>query len=119
MNYEKQSPICKAARAQNDAQNLSPHRPLALYHESRREGCPLFGDAHFRGAGKIFATLALEHQGYGVLLLTPDRQAGMIQVRPTRSLQLQYPRRLGEKGATRGPLAKVRRRSSSSKPPSA
>ena len=33
-----------------------------------------FGNADFRLAGKIFATLALEKEGYGVLLLDPEQQ---------------------------------------------
>jgi len=32
--------------------------------------------------GKIFATLALESEGYGVLLLTPEQQSGMVEDEP-------------------------------------
>jgi len=41
-----------------------------------------FGSADFRVGGKIFATLALEKEGYGVLLLTPEQQAGMVEDGP-------------------------------------
>ena len=53
-------------------------RKIALSLPEATEGSH-FSNADFRIAGKIFATLALEHQGYGVLLLTPDQQAGMVQ----------------------------------------
>src|SRR5579864_1814463 len=56
-------------------------RKIALSLPEATEGSH-FSNADFRIAGKIFATLALEHQGYGVLLLTPDQQAGMIQDAP-------------------------------------
>ena len=41
-----------------------------------------FGNADFRVGGKIFATLAYEKEGFGVLMLSPDQQAGMIQDAP-------------------------------------
>ncbi len=41
-----------------------------------------FGVADFRVNKKIFATLAFEKEGYGVLLLTPDQQAGMVEDEP-------------------------------------
>ena len=46
-----------------------------------------FGHADFRVGGKIFATLGLEQAGYGVLLLTPDQQAGMMEDEPEVSLR--------------------------------
>jgi len=64
-----------------------------------------FSKADFRIAGKIFATLALEHQGFGVLLLTPDQQSGMIQDAP--EIFSPVPGGWGDKGATRVRLAKV------------
>ena len=44
-----------------------------------------FGVQDFRvghAKGKIFATLAYEREGCGVLLLTPEQQAGMIAGAP-------------------------------------
>jgi hypothetical protein len=79
-------------------------RRIALSLPEATEGSH-FSNADFRIAGKIFATLALEHQGYGVLLLTPDQQAGMIQDAP--ELFSPVPGGWGEKGATRVNLAKV------------
>jgi len=49
-------------------------RRIALSLPEATEGSH-FSNADFRIAGKIFATLALEHQGYGVLLLTPEPQS--------------------------------------------
>ena len=79
-------------------------RRIALSLPEATEGSH-FSNADFRIAGKIFATLALEHQGYGVLLLTPDQQAGMVQDAP--EIFSPVPGGWGEKGATRVTLAKV------------
>jgi hypothetical protein len=56
-------------------------RRLALSQPGAAEGSH-FNQADFRVANRIFATLSLEKQGYGVLLLTPDQQAGMVQDAP-------------------------------------
>jgi hypothetical protein len=79
-------------------------RRIALSLPEATEGSH-FSKADFRIAGKIFATLALEHQGFGVLLLTPDQQAGMVQDAPQIFSPVQGG--WGEKGATRVTLAKV------------
>jgi hypothetical protein len=68
------------------------------------EGCH-FGSADFRVGGKIFATLALEREGYGVLLLTRDEQAGMVADAP--EIFTPVPGGWGLKGSTRVRLAKV------------
>ena len=64
-----------------------------------------FGNADFRVGGKIFATLALEKEGYGVLLLTPEQQAGMVEDEP--KVFSPVPGGWGRKGSTRVRLAKV------------
>jgi hypothetical protein len=56
--------------------------------------------------GKIFATLAYEKDGCGVLLLTPVQQDGMIQDAP--EIFLPVPNKWGEKGATLVRLAKAK-----------
>jgi len=56
-------------------------RRIALSMPEAVEGSH-FGQADFRVGGKIFATLALESEGYGVLLLTPEQQAGMVEDGP-------------------------------------
>jgi hypothetical protein len=64
-----------------------------------------FGNADFRVGGKIFATLALEKEGYGVLLLTPEQQAGMVEDEP--KVFSPVPGGWGRKGSTRVRLAKA------------
>jgi hypothetical protein len=64
-----------------------------------------FGNADFRVGGKIFATLALESEGYGVLLLTPEQQAGMVEDEP--KIFSPVPGGWGRKGSTRVLLAEV------------
>jgi len=40
------------------------------------------GNPDFRVKAGIFATLSLERDGYGVLLLTPEQQQGMVEDAP-------------------------------------
>lgn len=79
-------------------------RRIALELPETAEGSH-FGSADFRVAGKIFATLAYESQGYGVLLLTPEQQAGMVEDAP--EIFSPVPGGWGKKGSTRVRLAKV------------
>jgi hypothetical protein len=53
---------------------------------------------------KIFATLALQKEGYGVLLLTPEQQTGMVEDEP--NIFSPVPGGWGRKGSTRVRLAK-------------
>jgi hypothetical protein len=79
-------------------------RRIALALPEAVEGSH-FGSADFRVGGKIFATLALESEGYGVLLLTPEQQAGMVEDAP--EIFSPVPGGWGQKGATRVRLAKI------------
>lgn len=79
-------------------------RRIALTMPEAVEGSH-FGSADFRVGGKIFATLALEPEGYGVLLLTPEQQAGMVEDEP--KIFSPVPGGWGRMGATRVRLAKV------------
>jgi hypothetical protein len=79
-------------------------RRIALTMPEAAEGSH-FGSADFRVGGKIFATLALESEGCGVLLLTPEQQAGMVEDEP--KIFSPVPGGWGKKGATRVRLAKV------------
>jgi hypothetical protein len=79
-------------------------RRLALRLPEAMEGSH-FGNADFRVGGRIFATLALESEGYGVLLLTPDQQTGMVE--EAREIFSPVPGGWGRQGATRVRLAKV------------
>lgn len=79
-------------------------RRIALSMPEAMEGSH-FGHADFRVGGKIFATLGLEPEGYGVLLLTPGQQAGMVEDEP--QVFSPVPGGWGRKGLTRVRLANV------------
>jgi hypothetical protein len=64
-----------------------------------------FGNPDFRVGGRIFATLSLEREGYGVLLLTPDQQAGMVEDEP--AVFSPVPGGWGRNGSTRVLLAQA------------
>jgi hypothetical protein len=61
--------------------NAADFRRLALSLEGVEEGSHL-GAADFRVAGRIFATLASQGQGYGNLKLTPELQAEFVAESP-------------------------------------
>jgi hypothetical protein len=79
-------------------------RRIALTLPDSTEGSH-FGNPDFRVGGKIFATLSLERDGYGVLLLTPDQQTGMVQDEP--AVFSPVPGGWGRNGSTRVFLSKV------------
>ena len=79
-------------------------RQLALSMKDATEGSH-FGNADFRVGGRIFATLSLESQGYGVLILTPEQQAGMVEDAP--EVFSPVPGGWGRNGSTRVLLAMV------------
>jgi hypothetical protein len=79
-------------------------RKLALKLPETEE-CSHFNHPDFRVAGKIFATLGVE-KGFGVLLLTPDQQAGMVADAP--EVFSPVPGGWGLKGSTRVRLLKAR-----------
>jgi hypothetical protein len=83
---------------------VSDFRRIALSLPEATEGSH-FGNADFRVGGKIFATLSLAKQGYGVLLLTPEQQAGMVEDEP--KIFSAIPNGWGRNGATRVSFAKV------------
>jgi hypothetical protein len=80
-------------------------RRLALSLPDTAEGSH-FNVEDFRVGGKIFATLAYQKDGCGVLLLTPEQQAGMITDAP--EIFLPVPNKWGQHGATLVRLAKVK-----------
>lgn len=82
----------------------SDFRRIALSMPDATEGSH-FGNADFRVGGKIFATLSLEREGYGVLLLSPEQQAGMVEDEP--KIFSPVPGGWGRRGSTRVNLAKV------------
>ena len=80
-------------------------RKMALRFPETSEG-KHFEVPDFRVAGKIFATLGFEGEGYGVLLLSPEQQAGMVADAP--EIFSPVPGGWGRKGSTRVLLSKVR-----------
>jgi hypothetical protein len=79
-------------------------RRLALSLPEAVEGSH-FGNPDFRVGGKIFATLSLQKEGYGVLLLSSEQQAGMVEDEP--EIFSPVPGGWGRSGSTRVRLAKV------------
>jgi hypothetical protein len=79
-------------------------RRIALSLPEAVEGSH-FGQADFRVGGKIFATLGLVSEGYGVLLLTLEQQTGMVEDEP--EIFSPVPGGWGRKGSTRVRLAKI------------
>jgi hypothetical protein len=79
-------------------------RRIALSMADAAEGSH-FGNPDFRTGGRIFATLSLEREGYGVLLLTPEQQAGMVEDEP--EVFSPVPGGWGRNGSTRVLLSKV------------
>lgn len=79
-------------------------RRIALGMPGAEEGSH-FGQADFRVGGKIFATLSLESQGYGVLMFSPEQQAGMVEDAP--EVFSPVPGGWGRKGSTRVRLSQV------------
>src|SRR5205085_7615075 len=72
-------------------------RKIALSLPDTAEGVH-FKVADFRVGGKIFATLAYKREGCGVLLLTPEQQAGMIVDAP--EIFFLVSNEWGDRGAT-------------------
>ena len=56
-------------------------RRIALSLEGAEEGSHM-GAPDFRIGGRIFATLASQHQGYGNLMLSPEQQRAFIEELP-------------------------------------
>jgi hypothetical protein len=52
-------------------------RELALSVDGAEEGSHI-GSPDFRVGGRIFATLAMQHLGYGNLMLSPELQQALI-----------------------------------------
>ena len=84
--------------------NAADFRHIALSLPDATQGSH-FGQTDFRVGGKIFATLSLAKEGYGVLLLTPEQQAGMVADEP--EIFSPVPNGWGLHGATRVSLAKA------------
>ena len=73
-------------------------RRLALSLPDAMEGSH-HGNPDFRVGGKIFATLAYERQGFGVVLVSPEEQKALISAAPGTFLPVVG--EWGRNGATR------------------
>jgi hypothetical protein len=79
-------------------------RRIALSLEGAEEGSHM-GQADFRVGGRIFATLAAQHLGYGNLMLTPEVQADFVGESPDVFIPIAGG--WGRNGATHVRLAKA------------
>jgi hypothetical protein len=77
-------------------------RQLALSLDGAEEGSHM-GAPDFRVGGRIFATLAMQHQGYGNLMLSPTLQRALIAEAP--GVFLPIPGGWGRMGCTHIRLA--------------
>ena len=78
-------------------------RRIALQLPDAVEGSHM-GHADFRVGGKIFATCGFK-KGFGVLMLTPEQQAGMVADAP--EIFLPVPGGWGKSGSTMVALANI------------
>ena len=81
---------------------VADFRRLALALPGAEESSHM-GQPDFRVGGRIFATLAAAHLGYGNLLLTPDQQTAFVAEAP--GIFLPIPGGWGRNGATHLRLA--------------
>jgi hypothetical protein len=79
-------------------------RRIALSFEGAEEGSHM-GAPDFRVGGRIFATLASQKEGYGNLMLTPEKQAEFVEELPEVFLPVHGG--WGKMGATHIRLAKA------------
>jgi hypothetical protein len=93
-----------AAVRYNPLVTVAQFRKLALSLDGAEEGSHM-GNADFRVGGRIFATLSLEKEGFGVLALNPEQQAGMVNDAP--EVFSPVPGGWGRMGLTRILLAKA------------
>ncbi|MGA8619276.1 MAG: MmcQ/YjbR family DNA-binding protein [Candidatus Sulfotelmatobacter sp.] len=84
--------------------NADDFRRIALSFEGAEESSHM-GAPDFRVQGKIFATLASQHQGYGNLKLTLEQQADFVRELP--EVFLPIPGGWGRMGMTHIRLAEA------------
>ena len=73
--------------------NAADFRRIALSLRGAEESSHM-GAPDFRVGGRIFATLAPQHQGYGNLMLTPEQQAVFVEELP--EVFVPIPDKIGE-----------------------
>lgn len=84
--------------------NADDFRRIALSLPGAEESSHM-GQPDFRVGGRIFATLAAQHLGYGNLMLTPEQQADFVAEMP--DLFIPIAGGWGRNGATHVRLARI------------
>ncbi len=79
-------------------------REMALSFDGAEEGSHM-GSPDFRVGGRIFATLAMQHLGFGNLMLSPELQQALIAEAP--EVFLAMPGGWGRMGCTHMRLAEA------------
>jgi hypothetical protein len=87
---------------EGDLMDAQDFRQMALSFDGAEEGSHM-GSPDFRVGGRIFATLAMEHLGFGNLILSPELQRALIAEAPEAFLPI--PGGWGRKGCTHIRLA--------------
>jgi hypothetical protein len=85
-----------------DPMDAQDFREMALSFDGAEEGSHM-GSPDFRVGGRIFATLAMQDQGLGNLMLSPELQRALIAQFP--SVFLPIPGGWGRQGSTHIRLA--------------
>jgi hypothetical protein len=73
--------IPETEKQKDSSANTADFRRIALSFEGAEESSHM-GQPDFRVGGRIFATLASAHEGYGNLMLTPEQQAAFVEELP-------------------------------------
>ena len=94
----------KRGRLKSNLMNAEDFREMALSFDGAEEGSHM-GASDFRVGGRIFATLAMQHLGFGNLMLSPDLQKALIAEAP--DVFLPIPGGWGRMGCTHVRLAKA------------
>ena len=94
----------KRAMRKGDLMDAEDFREMALSFDGAEEGSHM-GAPDFRVGGRIFATLAMQHLGFGNLMLSPELQKALIAEAP--EIFLPIPGGWGRMGCTHVRLAEA------------
>ncbi len=94
----------KRAMLKGNLMDAADFREMALSFDGAEEGSHM-GAPDFRVGGRIFATLAMQHLGFGNLMLSPELQQALIAEAP--EVFLPIPGGWGRMGCTHVRLAEA------------
>ncbi len=94
----------KRAMLKDNLVDAADFREMALSFDGAEEGSHM-GATDFRVGGRIFATLAMQHLGFGNLMLSPELQQALIAEAP--DIFLPIPGGWGRMGCTHIRLAEA------------